>query len=149
MNHLEQTLLQSASGEHRFDPDQQRQYLGTFRERVILALEASDLTNVFLSDFPTILTEITRRYPSTQLKLAGSLPVAKQLAVMKIANQQGIQATTVQDQKSTSNYVLIIHSDRAVNCDSIHLATWKTANTPSDSDTPAKPHFWQRLFKKG
>ncbi|WP_269207187.1 DUF1694 domain-containing protein [Streptococcus equi] len=38
MDSLDTRLLKGASGENRFDPDQQRYYLGTYAERIVLAL---------------------------------------------------------------------------------------------------------------
>ncbi|MFX3960301.1 DUF1694 domain-containing protein, partial [Streptococcus suis] len=42
MTDLQKTILQKASGESRLDPDQQRLYMGTFRERVLLTISSSE-----------------------------------------------------------------------------------------------------------
>lgn len=42
MTELDNKILQKASGENRLDPDQQRYYLGTYKERVVLHLSLKE-----------------------------------------------------------------------------------------------------------
>ncbi len=55
MNDLNTTILQKASGETRFNPDEQRLYMGTYRERVVLLVSFDDLSSEVVGNkFDTI-----------------------------------------------------------------------------------------------
>ena len=56
MTSLENKVLQCASGEKRLNPDELRQYFGTYAERVVLAvlLENAEKKTV-IDHFPQIL----------------------------------------------------------------------------------------------
>ena len=65
MTSLENKVLQCASGEKRLNPDELRQYFGTYAERVVLAvlLENAEKKTV-IDHFPQILKDCK---PFTQI----------------------------------------------------------------------------------
>ena len=54
MTSLEDKVFQCASGEKRLNPDELRQYFGTYAERVVLAVLLENAENKIVIDhFPT------------------------------------------------------------------------------------------------
>lgn len=145
MNHIEKVILSKASGEHRFDPKQQQEFLGTFRERVILAIKKTDLTPEFLTELPSLLHDFKRQYAPLSLKISAELGISLQMSLMKIAEQQQITSTVVDDNSNSSSYVCILHSDRALNLDNIEPAP--LCQKPETTKEKTKS-FWARLFHK-
>ena len=86
MTDLQKTILQKASGENRLDPDQQRLYMGTFRERVLLTLSFSEATSKdFQGQFSAICKELKGKYPQLFLKISPNLSDSLQISLMKEA----------------------------------------------------------------
>ena len=92
MTSLENKVLQCASGEKRLNPDELRQYFGTYAERVVLAvlLENAEKKTV-IDHFPQILKDLQAVYPNLSLKLSP-----------KLADQ--IQFTLYQNGSSTQHF---------------------------------------------
>ena len=74
MTSLENKVLQCASGEKRLNPDELRQYFGTYAERVVLAvlLENAEKKTV-IDNFPQILKDLLAVHPNLSLKLSPKL----------------------------------------------------------------------------
>ena len=71
MTSLENKVLHRASGEKRLNPDELRQYFGTYAERVVLAvlLEMPKKKTV-IDNFPQILKDLLAVHPNLSLKLS-------------------------------------------------------------------------------
>lgn len=146
MENLEQKVLAAASAEHRLDPDQQRYYLGTFEERLILAIKEEKADDdSLLTNFPTILTQISQTYSPILVKISPKLSLKHQMTYLKIAQEQGLTATIVNENLSQSPFGLIIHTDHAVNLDYQDLTSYLPQELPSQAEPPKKS-FFQRLF---
>lgn len=148
MSDLENKVLRAAAGENRLNPDEQRRYLGTFAERVVLSIPLDDSR---LEDtkarFEDILKRLTSAYDTLFVKISPKLAVADQCYYMKIAQSLGIQATIVDEKKAQSPYGIIVHSNQAETVDNPLLAV----RFPQAHDKPKeapKKGFWSKLFKK-
>ena len=63
MTSLENKVLQCASGEKRLNPDELRQYFGTYAERVVLAVllenaEKKTVIDTFSADFKRLISRL-------------------------------------------------------------------------------------------
>lgn len=75
MTELDNKILQKASGENRLDPDQQRYYLGTYKERVVLHLSLKEAQEEkFQLAITSALNNLILEYPNLSLKLSPNLP---------------------------------------------------------------------------
>ena len=108
MTSLENKVLQCASGEKRLNPDELRQYFGTYAERVVLAvlLENAEKKTV-IDHFPQILKDLQAVYPNLSLKLSPKLADQIQFTYIKTAQALNISATIVDEAKAHSPYGLI------------------------------------------
>ena len=103
MTSLENKVLQCASGEKRLNPDELRQYFGTYAERVVLAvlLENAEKKTV-IDHFPQILKDLQAVYPNLSLKLSPKLADQIQFTYIKTAQALNISATIVDEAKAHS-----------------------------------------------
>ena len=62
-NDINTSILRKASGETRLNPDEQRLYMGTYRERVVLLLSFDELAKEQVSqDFNQICQKLVSNY---------------------------------------------------------------------------------------
>ncbi|MGT2906589.1 YueI family protein [Streptococcus dentiloxodontae] len=116
MENLNQKVLKAATGEKRLNPDEQRHYLGTFAERVVLAILLENTSKPQVKEhFKEILKELIKKYEHLAIKLSPKLDDTVQFYYIKTAQTMNIQATIVDEAKSDSPYGLIIHSNKAEN----------------------------------
>lgn len=148
MADLESKVLQAATGEKRLNPDEQRLYFGTFAERVVLSipLEDSRLEDV-QKRFSDILKELNGKYDTLSVKISPKLSVSNQVFYMKIAQEQNIQATIVDEKNAQSPYGIIVHSTKAENVANPLLSEQFPATAEKPKEAPKKG-FWSKLFNK-
>lgn len=140
-------LLQMASGERRLDPDQQRRYLGTFAERVLLSGTIADAHHPeLIKAFSSILGDYKNNHAELQLKLSAQLDKTVELTFLKTAMALDVPATVVDEDKAQSPYGFILHTNKAeqlAETDVRHLYPDLFKET---STKPAKKGFFQTLF---
>lgn len=148
MDHLEKTILQNARGEHRLDPDQQRYYLGTFRERVVLTISFDDIISKQVQEaFPAILGDLKGQYDELAIKLSAKMDSSLQVGYMKQAQSAHIPATCVEEVNSQSPYALLIHSDKAEAVEHTDIKDrFPDYFKVTTSQTHPKQSFWSKLF---
>lgn len=152
MTDLETTVLQAATGERRLDPDQQRNYFGTFAERVVLVVLLEDSqTNAVKLNFESILQELSTKYTTLSLKISPNLSDSDQMFYFKIAQNIGLSATIVNESYAHSPYGLVVHSDKAENVSEPDFSTYMHNlhnSTDNDTDKKLTKSFWSRLFNR-
>ncbi|MFU8762259.1 DUF1694 domain-containing protein [Streptococcus suis] len=115
MNDLNTTILQKASGETRLNPDEQRLYMGTYRERVVLIVSFDDLSSEVVGNkFDTICQKLANRYSPLFLKLSPALSDKQQISLLKIAQTFGITTAIIDEKIGQSPYALVFHTNHAV-----------------------------------
>lgn len=151
MTSLENKVLQCASGEKRLNPDELRQYFGTYAERVVLAvlLENAEKKTV-IDHFPQILKDLQAVYPNLSLKLSPKLADQTQFTYIKTAQALNISATIVDEAKAHSPYGLIVHSNQAENLDKVLFSElYPDILAPSETEPILeKKGFFAKLFGK-
>ena len=130
MTSLENKVLQCASGEKRLNPDELRQYFGTYAERVVLA----------------VLLEDAEKKIVISPKLADQI----QFTYIKTAQALNISATIVDEAKAHSPYGLILHSNQAENLDKVLFSElYPDILAPSETEPILeKKGFFAKLFGK-
>ena len=148
MTSLENKVLQCASGEKRLNPDELRQYFGTYAERVVLAvlLENAEKKTV-IDNFPQILKDLLAVYPNLSLKLSPKLADQTQFTYIKTAQALN---TIVDEAKAHSPYGLIVHSNQAENLDKVLFSElYPDILAPSETEPILeKKGFFAKLFGK-
>lgn len=143
---LDQQLIQMASGEHRLDPDQQRRYLGTFAERLVLSAKLADATQPkLLEGLEPILSKTLASFPQLQLKLSAQLDAKTQMTYLKTAQKLGIAATIVDEDGAKSPYGFVLHAGQAVDVQETDVRA-RYPELFTASEAPDKKSFWQKIF---
>lgn len=144
---IDKKLIEAAAGERRFNPDQHRRYLGTLAERVILSISLADAANPAIQNsFPTMLESLQANHPDLQVKLSDHLDQKVSMTYLKTAQDLGITATIVAEDKAQSPYGIIVHGQEAVEvADPDVNKVFAQLLTPKEEKSPKKS-FWQKLF---
>mgnify|MGYP002479725798 CR=1 FL=1 len=148
MTDLQKSILQKSSGENRLDPDQQRLYMGTFRERILLTLSFTEATSKDLQEhFPAICQYLKDKYPPLFLKISPNLSDSIQISLMKEAQAAGITTTIMDEKIANSPYALLFHTNHAVNLENISLdQVFPDLLKKTPPEIKEKKGFWQKLF---
>ncbi|KHD43911.1 DUF1694 domain-containing protein [Streptococcus hongkongensis] len=147
MESLDQKILKGALGETRLDPDQQRYYLGTYAERVLLTIPLVGIEEeIAKSEFERLLPSYVADYSPLSLKLSADLDSEYQMFFMKLASKKGIPSTIIDETGATSPFALVLHTDHAINLDQTSISD----AIPEDKKTipEKKTSFWDTIFGK-
>ncbi|MGT2932436.1 YueI family protein [Streptococcus catagoni] len=147
MESLDKKILKCASGEQRNNPDQQRFYLGTFAERVLLTIPLVGIEDdIAKTEFERLLPAYVEKYQPLSLKLSAELDAQYQMFYMKLASKKGIPSTIIDESSANSPFALVLHTDRAVNLDETSITS--SLEDQKEPVTDKKSSFWQNLFGK-
>ena len=148
MTDLSKEIMEKANGGLKLNPDEQRLYFGTFAERVVLSipLEDSRLEEV-KNRFSDILGQLAKQYDTILVQISPKLSVSNQIFYMKIAQEQNMQATIVDEKNAQSPYGIIVHSTKAENVAN-PLLSEHFPTTPEKPKEAPKKGFWSKLFNK-
>lgn len=111
---LQQHMDKGRYGTPQVNPDEQRKYLGTFRERCFLSMTVKEMGNP--TDRDHLLTEI-QKYPEGKLLINGEVPETLQSTFIALASKNSVDFTIVNDATvdSEDSIGLLLVTDHAVN----------------------------------
>lgn len=143
---MEQHLQNSVYGTPKINPDEQRHYLGTFRERVSLAMTIAEVTD--RQNLDAFITEISA-HPDYQVIFNGHINQTDLAPYLKLASQHNLKFTIKQDTiygVNDTDLGLVVASDEAINQNPISLAKKYPAKTPTDSTSAPKKNWFDKLL---
>ena len=111
---LQQHLDKGRFGAARINPDEQRKYLGTFRERCFASMTVREMKNQ--QDQKNLITEI-KKYPEGKLLINGAVDEKVQADFIALASKNSVDFTIVNDAtvESEDSIGLLLVTDHAVN----------------------------------
>lgn len=145
---LEKRLDTGMYGTPRVNPDEQRKYLGTFRERCYLSMTVTEMKK---KDNQKTLLNALPDYQGALVLLNGKLPESIQTDYITLLTKQQMEFRIVSDAQDAGpdSIGLLIAGKEAVNQDVIDIEQkYPAATTQSDKEQeqPEKTSFWKRLF---
>lgn len=145
---LEKRLDTGMYGTPRVNPDEQRKYLGTFRERCYLSMTVTEMKK---KDNQKTLLNALPDYQGALVLLNGKLPESIQTDYITLLTKQQMEFRIVSDAQDAGpdSIGLLIAGKEAVNQDVIDIEKkYPAATTQSDKEheQPEKTSFWKRLF---
>ena len=149
MDAMEKRLSTSAAGEHRLDPDQQREYFNTFKERVVLTVSVPNAKTAAVKDhIDQVLAEFAEKYDFLVLKISPILSDNLQMTYMKAAKSQGIKTCIVDEDKAHSAFGLILHTNHAAGVTETAFSQLypQYFAEKAQVDKQEKKSFWTTLF---
>lgn len=141
-----QKHLDNARYGTKLNPDEQRQYLGTFRERVYLTLTVAEMEQKAYSD--ALVSEI-KKHPEAHLLIKGSLNDDLQAKYVTLASTNKFRFTIISDPEFTDNSTLgaVVAAKTAVNESVVAVAEKYPQKTSTEPPKEPEPEgFFKRLF---
>lgn len=146
-DNLQQRMDQAAAGTPLVNPDEQRKYLGTFRERCYVSMTIGQMKQ---NKNQALLTKALEKYPQGSILMNGCLSATLQTTYMKIATQHQTQfkIVTTSGTCDDDKIGLLIVSEEAVHQEVIDIEELFaiTKIVPEIQKKTAKKGFWSKIF---
>lgn len=108
---LEETLMKSYHGTPQIKPEEQKKYLGTFKERVIFFLVKDELKN---KDKYQKVDEALEN-PKADIILINSKYIKDLSCFLNVARKKGLKHRVVSRDEKSTEIVLVVASNKAIN----------------------------------
>ncbi|MDY3702091.1 MAG: YueI family protein [Limosilactobacillus coleohominis] len=146
---IDQRIQNGIYGTPKIKPDEQRHYMGTFRERVCLTISVAEINN---NDWSFAVREELTKHPDSLVIINGNLADHLTRNYIMLANQMQVQFTikTGSDAKTTPDSLALVISDhKAVYESPVDVQKkYSRSNNNHNSVSPKKnSSIWKRLFK--
>lgn len=139
---VEDILEQGIHGVKEINPAERRKFLGTLRERIVLALLQSEVRAKTMDPKVKSLFE---EHKEAKLYLNGNVAYNDLSKYMKAANQYGITYTIVNNKEHNSEIGLVLAYDEAVDYEHIYLSEMKPELHLATEEKQQKPSFFQKV----
>lgn len=148
MEDINKLITQKASGANRLKPDEQKNFLETYQERVVAYSSIADAHSRELEkEMGSILTSLLEEYQPLFLKISPNIDEGKQVFYLKVAQTNGIVATIVSEECSGSPYGLILHTDHDLEIEAKNLVSMIPEAPSTSRKVEKKGSLWSRIFK--
>lgn len=146
---IEEKLEQGLLGKPELKPDEQKKYLGTFRERVILIITNQDASQtVYQQLFYQKLTENFDETNQLLMKINDLLDETTKMKFIKFAKEVKISSTIITKYNSIEPdaCAVVVHSNQAENKEVIDIH--QMLDTAEKTIEPVKKRsFFSRILK--
>jgi uncharacterized protein YueI len=138
---VDEILQQGIYGALETKPDERRIYLGTIRERIIVALKKSQVAESEV--YPQIGQEM-KENPQAQLFLNGNMIYEELSKYVKLAAKYNIEHTIVTNKEHDSEIGLVLAMEHAIDKEEIYI----TKKEPEQTEVKKGKGFFEKLFKR-
>lgn len=116
---VEDYLQQGIYGQKEINPDEKRKFLGTFRERVIIALTQSQVRE---NDIYQEVADAIKANGEAKLLLNGNMAYSYLSKYTKLGNQYGVEYTIVTNKDYNSELGLVLADAHAIDKEEIYVS---------------------------
>ena len=139
---VEDILEQGIHGVKEINPAERKKFLGTLRERIVIALLQSEVRAKVIDPKVKSLFEA---HKDAKLFLNGNIAYADLSKYMKAANDYSIVYTIVNNKEYNSEIGLVLAYDYAIDQEYIYLNEMKPELKVVDEKKQEKKSFFQKL----
>ena len=140
---VEDILEQGIYGPKEINPEERRKFLGTLRERIVLALFSAQVRGEHVQ--PELLEEL-KMNSGARLYLNGTIDYSYLSKYIKSANQYGIPYKMVTNQGRGTNIGLVLAYDHAIDKEDIYLNEGsKKQQQENKAPVKDKPSLFSKL----
>ncbi|KAA0549933.1 DUF1694 domain-containing protein [Bacillus sp. BGMRC 2118] len=147
MKDIDDYITEGITGPLETKPDERRKYLGTIRERVIVALNQGQVRED--TRYITELKKVMKQYPNAKLFLNGNMEYRALSPFVKLATTLKIPYTLSVNGEYNSEFGLVFASNTAIEKEDIRLSLSQKDNDSvegdEDDESPLKK-FFDKLF---
>lgn len=138
---VEDVLQQGINGPLETKPDERREFLGTLRERIIVALKKAQVAEKRI--YPQVEQEM-KANPQSHLFLNGNMDYMALSKYVKLAAKYNLEHTIVTNKEHDTKIGLILAMDYAIDKDEIYLT-----NKPFiQPEVKKSKGFFAKIFKR-
>jgi uncharacterized protein YueI len=138
---VDEVLQQGIYGPLETKPDERRKYLGTIRERIIVALYKRQVAETEV--YPQIKQSM-KKYPGAQLLLNGNMNYEVLSKYVKLATKNKVEHTIVTNKEHDTEIGLVLAMSHAIDKDEIFISK----NDPIPEKTQVKKGLFSKIFKR-
>jgi uncharacterized protein YueI len=117
-NKVDEILQQGIYGPKEIKPEERKRFLGTLRERVVVALTQAQVRD---NSVNTELEKVMKENSKAQLYLNGQMEYPTLSKYLKMARKVGMQFTIVNNQDVETDIGLVVAYDHAIDKDEIFI----------------------------
>ncbi|MGX7196236.1 YueI family protein [Enterococcus olivae] len=144
---LQKHLDKGLYGAPLLNPDEQKKYLGTFRERCLVSMTLAQMKN---QKNKQLLKQHLSNYQDNVILINGALPESLQNSYIQLITSANVSFTIVNQTESCTpdSIGLLVVAEQAVNEQTIDIEQkFAAAPTSQPSDTTEKKSFWKKFFR--
>ncbi|MDF1509751.1 YueI family protein [Robertmurraya sp. DFI.2.37] len=138
---LDDYLQQGIHGQKEINPDERRKFLGTLRERIVIALTQAQVREEAI--FSEVEAAIKTNRNATLL-LNGNIDYSHLSKYMKICTDHDVKYTIVTNKEHNSDIGLVLAHDYAIDKEDIYVSKPKITYEESNE----KKGFFSKFFKR-
>ncbi|MCM3236928.1 YueI family protein [Heyndrickxia oleronia] len=135
---IDDYLQKGMYGDKQIKPDEKRKFLGTFRERIIIALKKSQ---VMENKIYYEIEEMMLKYPNSKLLLNGDINYPSLSKYIQIAKKRGNPYSIITNNDSNTSIGLVLALDYAINIENIYVTNELTPKPKKQK----KASFWSSI----
>ncbi|SFL74600.1 YueI family protein [Salibacterium qingdaonense] len=135
-------LEEGIYGPKELKPDEKRRFLGTFRERVLLALTKKQVMKK--GTFPEV-EQMLHDHPDAVMVVNGKLGYKALSAYTKLASSYGVESQRITSLDKQSDIGLVLAKGEAVHKEEIFVEETETEQGREEEQKP----WWKKLFGLG
>ncbi|MEI5994213.1 YueI family protein [Candidatus Enterococcus mansonii] len=143
---LQKHLDNAMYGTPKLKPEEQKKYMGTFRERCYLTMTIAQMKN---SECKTHFLNELSLHPDGSIRLNGAMDIALQSSYIKLLNDKQMPFTVVNDfvTNTPDALGLVFAAKEAVNEEVIDIEQkYPKEQTETKAMNQQKKSFWHKLF---
>jgi uncharacterized protein YueI len=140
---LDDYLEKGMYGEKQTKPEERKKFLGTLRERIVVALTKSQVMEKCV--YPEV-EDFIKSHPNASLYVNGELNYSTISKYIQIAKKNGNSFSIVTNQLSSTNIGLVLAFDYAIDKEDIYIS--KNKSIQKESSHKKKKGLWSSLKGK-
>lgn len=144
MDRIDEYIQQGITGPREINPDERRKFLGTLRERVVVALTQSQVRE---KGTYSEVEELMKQNKEATLFLNGKMNYTYLSDYIKLANNVGNKYLISTDKEHDTDLGLVLAFDYAIDKENIYITKKENSQTPEqDTDENRLVQFFKKLF---
>jgi uncharacterized protein YueI len=138
---VDEILQQGIYGAPETKPEERRKFLGTLRERIIVALKKSQVRETEI--YPQVELYM-KKFPQSHLFLNGNMNYGELSKYVKLATKYKIEHTIVTKKEHNTEIGLVLAMDHAIDKEEIYISK----KEPKKTEIKKKKGLFAKLFKR-
>jgi uncharacterized protein YueI len=142
---VDDVLKEGMYGPKEIKPEEKRQFLGTYRERVVIALRIGQVAQQKV--YPQVEQHM-KEHPTSHLFLNGNISYEQLSKYVKLANKYKIENTIVTNKEHDTDIGLVLAMSYAIDKEDIYVENPEDPTNQTSNVKKKKPSLFAKLFRR-